>query len=202
VPVLNLRRYLELAPKEPQPGDYLIIVRLDERLFAIRVDRAFDVAFVEGFAATEQIMMATPVPIVIVTAFPNLTEAEVAARALTCGALTVLHKPPGISAAGYEESARELIATVKAMAEVKVIRRYPRRRVQSPLPARIPKPMRPGLLAIAASIGRPAALSILLPGLEPDFPVPILVVQHIASGFIRTGLLAGVKSLGAGKARG
>jgi two-component system chemotaxis response regulator CheB len=139
---------------------------------------------VDGFAATEQIMQATPVPIVMVTAFPNLTEAEAAARALTCGALTVLHKPPGISGAGYHESARELIATVKAMAEVKVVRHLSKHNTQRSGPAVTDRPRRPRLLAIAASIGGPAALRILLPALKPDFPIPILIVQHIAIGFI------------------
>jgi len=72
---------------------------------------------VDGFTATEQIMTATPVPIVVVSAFSNLTEAKAAARALSSGALTVLQKPPGVSAPGYAESARNLIATVKAMAD-------------------------------------------------------------------------------------
>ena len=139
---------------------------------------------IDGFAATEQIMTATPVPIVMVTAFPNLSEAETAARALTCGALTVLRKPPGISARGYEESAHELIETVKAMAEVKVVRHFSNSRTKRSLRAAADWRRRPRLLAIAASIGGPAALQILLPALGPDFPIPILIVQHITSGFV------------------
>ena len=138
---------------------------------------------IDGFAATEQIMMATPVPIVMVTAFPNLSEAETAARALTCGALTVLHKPPGISR-GYEESAHELIETVKAMADVKVVRHFSNSRTKQSLRAAADWRGRPRLLAIAASIGGPAALQLLLPALGPDFPIPILIVQHITSGFV------------------
>jgi two-component system chemotaxis response regulator CheB len=39
--------------------------------------------------------------------------------------------------------------------------------------------------AIAASTGGPAALRTILGELPPSFPVPILVVQHIARGFTR-----------------
>jgi two-component system chemotaxis response regulator CheB len=90
-----------------------------------------------------------------------------------------------------------LIAAVKAMAEVKVVRRRapPRPALASrPLTARSP---RPRVLAIAASTGGPAALSMLLPGLSPDFPIPILVVQHITAGFIGglVGWLAAMISL-------
>jgi Chemotaxis response regulator containing a CheY-like receiver domain and a methylesterase domain len=39
-------------------------------------------------------------------------------------------------------------------------------------------------LAIAASTGGPAALKDLLAALPADFSVPILIVQHIAKGFV------------------
>ena len=42
----------------------------------------------------------------------------------------------------------------------------------------------PQLLAIAASTGGPAALQKILLGLGADFPLPTLVAQHIARGFI------------------
>jgi purine-binding chemotaxis protein CheW len=47
VPVLDLRRYLELTPKAPKPTDYLIILHINQRLLAIRVDRALDVSVVD-----------------------------------------------------------------------------------------------------------------------------------------------------------
>jgi purine-binding chemotaxis protein CheW len=47
VPVLDLRRYLGLLARAAQPADYLIILRIDARLFAIRVDRALEVTVVD-----------------------------------------------------------------------------------------------------------------------------------------------------------
>jgi two-component system chemotaxis response regulator CheB len=40
------------------------------------------------------------------------------------------------------------------------------------------------VVAIAGSTGGPAALQRILSGLPGDFPLPILVVQHIATGFV------------------
>ncbi|HEY4002899.1 MAG TPA: CheB methylesterase domain-containing protein, partial [Candidatus Xenobia bacterium] len=40
------------------------------------------------------------------------------------------------------------------------------------------------VVAMGASTGGPAALQCILSGLPRDFPVPILVVQHIAPGFL------------------
>jgi chemotaxis signal transduction protein len=47
LPVLDLRQYLGLTSRAPQPTDYLIILCLNERLVAIRVDRAHDVSRIE-----------------------------------------------------------------------------------------------------------------------------------------------------------
>jgi len=38
----------------------------------------------------------------------------------------------------------------------------------------------PEVLAIGVSTGGPAALDILLPGLPADFPLPVLIVQHMS----------------------
>jgi two-component system chemotaxis response regulator CheB len=72
----------------------------------------------------------------------------------------------------------------KAMAHVKVVRRWS----GAPLPPRVQYTQRAGptdvrLVAMAASTGGPAALRRILMDLPSDFPVPIVVVQHIAHGF-------------------
>jgi two-component system chemotaxis response regulator CheB len=84
----------------------------------------------------------------------------------------------------FDEQCRRLIGTVKAMAEVKVVRRWPKR-LPSKAPSRPPaRTARGRILAIVASTGGPAALARVLSGLSPDFDAPILVVQHIAAGFV------------------
>jgi len=40
------------------------------------------------------------------------------------------------------------------------------------------------VIGICASAGGPAALEVVLAGLPGDFPLPVLVVQHITSGFM------------------
>jgi two-component system, chemotaxis family, protein-glutamate methylesterase/glutaminase len=64
------------------------------------------------------------------------------------------------------------------------------------LPALLPAPpggfetslSNPAIVVIGASTGGPAALDLLLPSLPADFPLPVLVVQHMPELF--TGLLA------------
>lgn len=66
-------------------------------------------------------------------------------------------------------------------------RSKPRRRsitVKQP----VAQPSTPQIIAIAASTGGPLALQAILRGLGSDFPLPILVAQHIAAGFV-TGMV-------------
>src|SRR5262249_31923365 len=78
----------------------------------------------DGFAATREIMIATPTPIVIITSSFEAREVELAMESLRAGALTILRKPPGPESPAFEESARKLVATVKSMAQVKVVRHW------------------------------------------------------------------------------
>ena len=145
---------------------------------------------VDGLEATRQIMARAPRPIVLVSAVftPDLDNSF---RALEAGAVTLLEKPSGPGSAAFAREAAELVATVKLMAGVKLVRRSPPRRrpAGSTGPssaASAGEPLR--VVAIAASTGGPPALAQILRALPADWPVPILVVQHIGAGF-DTGLV-------------
>jgi chemotaxis response regulator CheB len=99
---------------------------------------------VDGFTAIQEIMTSTPVPIVVISALTSLSEGEAVARALSYGALTVLQKPSGVHAPDFIRSARDLIAAVKAMAGVKVVRHRPPQR--SSVVSSRPLGTRPGTL--------------------------------------------------------
>jgi len=136
----------------------------------------------DGFEATQEIMNVSPTPIVIVSGLSQMTESETVARALGAGALAVLRKPEGPNTPSFAKTARELIATVKAMSQVKVVRHRHERASPERRPAVARRVGR--VVAIATSTGGPAALNCLLPALPENFPAPILVVQHITPGFV------------------
>ncbi|MHB8252877.1 MAG: protein-glutamate methylesterase/protein-glutamine glutaminase [Acidiferrobacter sp.] len=147
----------------------------------------------DGFEATRRIMETCPVPIIIVSGSSVADEVATTFRALEAGALTVLPRPRGVGHAQYEATAKGLIETVKLMAEVKVVKRWARSRV-SKAATRAPAqtltggaivPGRIDIVAIGASTGGPQALHAILSRLPRSFPVPILVVQHIAVGFLQ-----------------
>jgi two-component system chemotaxis response regulator CheB len=144
----------------------------------------------DGFEATRRIMETHPVPIIICSATTDPKEVATTFRSMEAGAVACLQKPIGREHADSQQIATNLLQTVKLMSEVKVVRRWPRSRTAViPAPALPPLEWRqtPGevrLIGIGASTGGPPVLQTILAGLPKDFPVPILIVQHIAHGFL------------------
>ncbi len=142
----------------------------------------------DGLDATRKIMETVPTPIVIVSGSFNRKEVAATFRALEAGALAIVEKPSSIDLPDGEAAANKLVQTVKLMAEVKVVRRWPRKEavLATPaLPAAARKPLAAEIkmMAIGASTGGPLVLQTILRGLPKNFPIPIAIVQHIASGF-------------------
>lgn len=142
-----------------------------------------------GFEATRVIMETNPVPIIIVTGSSDMREMETSFRALEAGALVVLQKPQGIGHADYEVRARDLITTVKLMAEVKVVKRWARHAGRASfegaesLAGLSAHPTEIKIVAVGASTGGPPVIEKILSRLPKDFPAPVLIVQHMAAGF-------------------
>lgn len=143
-----------------------------------------------GFEATSLVMARQPTPVVVVSASVDSDELNITMNALRAGALTVIEKPTGITAGHYQALARRLCDQLVIMSEVKVVRQRIRRDVRLPgAPSAAARP--PSLqgelqvVALAASTGGPGALVTLLNRLPADFPLPVLLVQHICAPFLR-----------------
>jgi len=145
----------------------------------------------DGIEATRNIMQNIPVPVVIVSSFYQSTEVDMAMKVLEAGAVTIISRPNGPGHPKYIQSAQKYLNTLKLMSEIKVVRR--KKDIQSTplkkLTSTSPKLSKPNhiqkyqVLAIGASAGGPPALVTMLAELPADFPLPVLVVQHIDSHF-------------------
>ena len=143
-----------------------------------------------GFDATRRIMETYPTPIVIVSGSSSIQEVATTFRAVEAGALAVIPCPRGIGHPEHEATAEELLQTVKLMSEVKVVRRWPRPSTTQKAPShvqvsarRVPAEIQ--IVAVGASTGGPLALQTFLSQLPKDFPVPLVIVQHMARGFVQ-----------------
>lgn len=143
-----------------------------------------------GLEATRLIMETAPTPIIIVSGSDQPDEVVTTFDAMEAGALAVLRRPAGLDHPDHDATACELVQTVKLMAEVKVVRRWPRKRPGEPAPravemglAQAPAKLR--IVAMGASTGGPPVLQTILAALPKNFPAPIVIVQHMAVGFSR-----------------
>jgi two-component system chemotaxis response regulator CheB len=143
----------------------------------------------DGLEATRIIMETDPVPIIIVSASWSPSEVNDTMKALEAGAITILEKPRGIGHPEHNRMAIELITTVKNLWQVKLVTRRPRLRKskEGPVLLHPDNKYEKGeikLVVIGASTGGPPAIHTILSELPKNLNVPVLIVQHIADGFI------------------
>lgn len=140
-----------------------------------------------GIEATERIMAFHPTPILVVSSSVHGEGIGQAFDALSAGALEVVKKPEPADWAELERIGRDIIRRVKLLANVKVITHLRGRRpgtgiggtVLAPLSAEVSR-----IVAIGSSTGGPSALAAVLGALPGDLPVPVVIAQHIADGFV------------------
>jgi two-component system, chemotaxis family, protein-glutamate methylesterase/glutaminase len=133
------------------------------------------------------------IPVIMCSALTQ-RGARVTVEALACGAADYVTKPAGQPdrESALRSLAQDLIPKIKVLTS----RLAPARDLFADPGAVATPTMRPaaqnlaapGVLAIAASTGGPAALDVVLPALPAGFPLPVLVVQHMPELF--TALLA------------
>ena len=190
-------------------------VALVARLRPAAVLMDLDLPVMSGIEAIERIMAASPTPILVYSAHVGGDESAKALEALAAGAVDVLAKPGPDDTGNLEEYAQQLRKRLKVAARIRVIT-HPRGKLRSQAlmaasrtgAALLTSPdaaspyssveiePREGirLIAIGASTGGPQALQTLLGQLPDDLEQAVLVVQHMAEGFI-PGLVAWLDQL-------
>ncbi len=146
----------------------------------------------DGLDAVEQIMAVAPTPILVLSSDPRGASGELAFEALRRGALDLLPKP-----AGWPPTTEEwqvlgnriaMLAGVPVIHHLEGRRRARRHAAQhASAPSRVivqGGPRRPEVVALAASTGGPQALAQVIGGLPRSFAAGVLVVQHLAPGFV------------------
>lgn len=139
----------------------------------------------DGFKITRTIMETNPVPIVIISAIWTPQEVAKTFQAMEAGAVAILEKTPGTNRDEHATSRDELIDTIKQASQAKVKRLRSRSQPQKNtyIPMMDSTTSIPEIVALGASTGGPPAIQLFLKTLPQGFPVPILIVQHISSGF-------------------
>jgi two-component system, chemotaxis family, protein-glutamate methylesterase/glutaminase len=133
-----------------------------------------------GIEAVQTIMSSQPLPIMVLSAYIG-TRSEKAAAAVAAGALDTVAKddldmrdPGGAVGAAFRHR-------VRVLGQAHVIR-HPSAELNARPGARHPA-RSASVIGICASVGGPQLLLSLLQVLPADYPIPLLIVQHIAAGF-------------------
>lgn len=182
-----LRRVLVEAINSEPDMEVCAQARNGEEAVAATLESAPDVISMDlmmpkldGVEAIRHIMSTRPTPIVVVS---TLSECKTSLAAVEAGALEIAAKPQMISTPAGQEGLRSILKTLRLMAEVRVLKRPLLPRAATPAAAPRARGQLYRCLCIASSTGGPPALRQILQPLKADYPLPIVVVQHIPEGF-------------------
>ncbi len=142
----------------------------------------------DGLETLRRIMSESPLPVVMVSALTT-SNAHESVEALSIGAIDVVAKPTLYPNMNIPAIGEELLDKVRIAAGVDPSH-FASRAAERPHAAP-PKPHHSGscpsqgdsLVVIGCSTGGPPALASILSSLPGDFPLPILVVQHMPRRF-------------------
>ncbi len=186
-----LRHIIESAPDMAVVGELADGTEAVRQVGRLRPDVILMDVFMpemDGMDATRRIMMQQPTPIVMISATAGGREAEMAFKAMKRGALTLLAKPDGPEHPLFDVQAKRVVDTLRAMAGVRVIHHREPKITTKPATtgtSTVSEKLTamPEIIGVVASTGGPAALAEIAQALPADFPVPIIVVQHIHTDF-------------------
>jgi two-component system, chemotaxis family, protein-glutamate methylesterase/glutaminase len=147
----------------------------------------------DGLGFLRQAKGLQKIPGVIMLSARTDRSAKVTTEALSLGAFDFILKPQASDLASSLAQIRQQLAprihALRDSLAQQNLRKLELPSTSSPpalVAAQPTKPRKPEFLAIGVSTGGPAALTDLLPRLPGDFPVPILIVQHMPPVFTRT----------------
>jgi two-component system chemotaxis response regulator CheB len=131
-----------------------------------------------------------PTPIVVISSTVSSESVQATFPILESGALSALEKPSNAFSPTFEHTRKEIVETIRAMAEIKVVKRRLKSVPDADTVTGISHRLSPlakvnyEVIAIGVSVGGPQALKTIFSKLPANFPLPIVLVQHMSYGFI------------------
>jgi two-component system chemotaxis response regulator CheB len=160
-----------------------------EKIEKIRPDVVtmdIEMPVMNGIEALKRIMATNPLPVIVLSAITK-EGADVTMEALNLGACDFITKDMSDGPLGMTSKQIELINKIKDVAKKKV--RFLTRRlelIKKPISINRERKIRREVLSIGASTGGPPALQHILTSFPENFPVPIVIAQHMPKLFTQS----------------
>jgi len=160
-----------------------------EKIEKIRPDVVtldIEMPVMNGIEALKKIMATNPLPVIVLSAISK-EGADVTMEALNLGACDFMTKDMSDGLLGMASKENELISKVKDVAKKRV--RFLTRRlelIKKPLLINRDRRTKHAILSIGASTGGPPALQHILTSFPKDFPVPVVIAQHMPKLFTQS----------------
>jgi two-component system, chemotaxis family, protein-glutamate methylesterase/glutaminase len=145
-----------------------------------------------GLEFTHEVMARYPRPILVVSASVQADDTHHIFQVLEAGAVDIFPKPVAGLIADDQQFSQRLIDRIEILSGVKVFTKKRKPSLQSAYLSGNDRAghkgnpyFKPKIIGIGASTGGPQALQELLSQLPANFPLPIICVQHICSGFLQ-----------------
>ncbi|MFA6145379.1 MAG: chemotaxis protein CheB [Sulfurimonas sp.] len=142
-----------------------------------------------GYDAAQKIMENDPTPILLMSATWDINEIDRIVKSMHIGVLGVYEKPYAPSHPRFQELYNKILLDIRLMSDVKVVRRWnhtdnSKSDFKSIQKRECAKPC--SFIMIGSSTGGPPVLHDILKALPRDYPLPILIAQHISGEFIES----------------
>lgn len=149
----------------------------------------------DGVETVKKIKSEYPDIMVAVMSGISSRNADITVKALESGAIDFIKKPEGDSKDDnmelLKQDIRKVVRVVRVRRNTEGIRRKPDKKDESPIKEedkakKSSIPSKFAVVAVGVSTGGPDALNSFIPLLPKDFPVPVLLVQHMPENFTKS----------------
>ena len=147
----------------------------------------------DGITALREIMQKCPVPVIMVSSLTT-EGAKVTLEALELGAIDFIPKNLAELSVNIVKIKGILLEKIKTIGKRGIVKRKPvlkpaETKIETPkveIPkVRVTTERKIGIVSIGTSTGGPKALQEIIPKLPKDFPVPIVIAQHMPPNFTK-----------------
>ena len=131
-----------------------------------------------GLEALKKIMSTSPVPVIMLSSLTK-KDAQITLEALSNGAFDFVTKPGGAISLDFNTVADELAEKVLLASSYK-----PAPKSKPPMMIKhVVRRKRYDFVVIGSSTGGPRALDVVIKNIPSDFPLPVLIIQHMPPKF-------------------